>query len=177
MFRKIAIRMMAAALVLAAGTAQAALVHLTANIDGLQETPPVATPASGQGTMTFDTDTRLLTWEISFQNLIAGLTNAHFHGPAAVGVGPAGVKLGIPLQGQTGSLSGLFTGSGTVPVADVSDLLGGLWYINIHSTFRTGGEIRGQVLVTNIPLPPAAWAGLGMMGVLAARRARKGATV
>jgi hypothetical protein len=46
-------------------------------------------------------------------------------------------------------------------------LLSGLWYYNIHTTFDTGGEIRGQVV------PEPATMGLlacGAIGLLIRRR-------
>jgi hypothetical protein len=134
----------ALAVSLVAAPAGAATIYLYANLDGLQETPPVATPATGYADITFDTVTKIMSWTISFSGLIGTTTDAHFHGPAPVGV-PAGVRIGIPhtdglfadtLVGSSGPLSALFE----------SELLGGLWYINIHTTFRPGGEIRGQVI-------------------------------
>ena len=57
-----------------------------------------------------------------------------------------------------GAISGLTSpsiGSAVISAAQGSDLLNGLWYINIHSDrpdgVSAGGEIRGQVLV--IPEP------------------------
>ena len=43
------------------------------------------------------------------------------------------------------------SGSATLEPEQVSQLLAGLWYINIHSTHSPGGEIRGQVLAVPEP--------------------------
>jgi hypothetical protein len=71
--------------------AGATTYNLVASLDGLQETPPVATPATGSATITYDHVTNQLDWTISFSGLIGTITNAHFHGPGAPGV-PAGVS-------------------------------------------------------------------------------------
>ncbi len=129
------------------GRASAALFRIN-NIllEGSQEAPtPVATPGTGLANLTYDPDTNELSWNITFQDLLAGTTAAHFHGPAPIGV-PAGVNIPIGLGTALGQTSGLLQGSATVATEDdQDDLLGGLWYINIHSTLHTGGEIRGQV--------------------------------
>jgi hypothetical protein len=151
-----------------ATSAGAAVLPWTSVIDGAQETPPVVTPATGSAFGTYDTDTNLLTWTITFSGLIGTTNNSHFHGPAAVGVGPAGVRLAIPFTaGVTGDT---LMGSGTVAdEAQEAELLAGLWYINIHSTFAPGGEIRGQVSV--VPEPATfALAGAALAGLCLLRR-------
>jgi hypothetical protein len=135
--------LLAAAALLAAAPASATLYQLTASLDGAQETPPVATPATGSATVTFDDTTNLLSWTISFSGLLGTMTNAHFHGPAPVGV-PAGVRVGIPFT--AGVQADTLVGSATISNAFATELLGGLWYINIHSSLYPGGEIRGQVV-------------------------------
>lgn len=154
----------------AAPSAHAALISLGSYIDGLQETPPVATPATGSATLTYDDVTKLLSWNISYQDLIGTLSNAHFHGPAAPGVGPAAVVLGIPLS-PGGATSGTFVGSATLTLAQEAQLLADLWYINIHSTFKPGGEIRGQVVVVPEPTTLALFAS-GLAGLAFAGRRR-----
>lgn len=55
-----------------------------------------------------------------------------------------------------------------------SDLLGGLWYLNLRTTSFAGGEIRGQMQLTPVPEPEtyALMAGLGLVGFAAYRRYR-----
>jgi len=74
----------------AATSASATSFSLTALLDGAQETPPVITLGTGSLTGTYDDVTNALSWSGSFSSLNSGTTNAHFHGPAAPGVGPAG---------------------------------------------------------------------------------------
>jgi hypothetical protein len=51
----------------------------------------------------------------------------------------------------------------------MADLIDGLYYVNIHSTFRPGGEIRGQILL--VPEPgTAVLLALGIIGLAARRR-------
>ena len=51
----------------------------------------------------------------------------------------------------------------------VSDLEGGQWYINIHSSTFGGGEIRGQILP--VPEPSTLLLlGVGTLGLLGRRR-------
>jgi hypothetical protein len=124
--------------------AGATLFNLGAFIDGAQETPPVATPATGAATITYDDVTNQLNWTIYFEDLVGTITNAHFHGPAAPGV-PAGVQVGIAFT--AGVTSDTLVGAAVLSAAQETMLLSELLYINIHSTFVPGGEIRGQVLL------------------------------
>jgi hypothetical protein len=155
-----------------AGPLQAAVWNFEIFMDGLQETPPEATPGTGIGTASYDDGDGVspnFFWDISFSGLIGTTTNAHFHGPAEIGEGPAGVRVATPIT--LGVTSGSLSGSDTISEALGAELLDGLWYHNIHTTFRTGGEIRGQVSL--IPEPASVMMLVtGLVGMLAAGRCR-----
>jgi hypothetical protein len=68
---------------------------------------------------------------------------AHFHGPAEAGKN-AGVAVWISTKGTPFPTS--FEGEATLTDAQAADLLGGRWYVNIHTAANPGGEIRGQLL-------------------------------
>jgi hypothetical protein len=114
---------------------------LVAICNGAQETPPVA--SSGQGIAAFDIDTaaNTLDYVIYFGNLTGVENNAHIHGYAAPGT-PAGVVHPLPLGNPK-------IGTWNFGAADEPNILAGLAYVNIHSTFAGGGEIRGQILPMN----------------------------
>jgi hypothetical protein len=59
--------------------------------------------------------------------------------------------------------AGVFSGSATLSALNETRLLSGLMYFNIHSTFRTGGEIRGQVYAA---VPEPATLGLLALGLV-----------
>ncbi len=142
-----------AALVLsAAGAAHGGTVGFIVTLDGAQETPSLDTPATASGTVSLDTDTNLLSWSISYQDLSGPLTASHFHGPAPQ-CEPAGVQVTISAGGPP---SGVLRGSATIGAGQAADLQAGLWYVNLHTAQHQGGEIRGQVLPPPLedPLPP-----------------------
>lgn len=160
-------------LALAASPAAATLFNLSASLDGAQETPPVITLGTGTLTATYDDVTNALSWSGSFSALTGTTTDAHFHGPAAVGVGPAAIQ--VPTNAGSGDvfplgvMEGNFSGTATITDGQEADLLAGLWYHNIHSTFRSGGEIRGQVIATPEP-GVAALLAAALVGLALARR-------
>lgn len=127
----------------------AAVIPLTAVLDGLQETPPNASPATGSATMSLDTVANTITMTCSFSGLLGPQNNAHIHGPAAPGV-PAGILVPLPLGQITNQ---------TFPITDVIEghILAGLTYINIHTTVFPAGEIRGQILQEPVSVEPSAW--------------------
>lgn len=144
-------------------------------LDGDQEVPPVVTSGSGTATITYDQAMRLLTWDVDY-TLDYLSTNAHFHGPASVGVN-AGVTVGMTslgpnvadtiTQADLNVTSGSFVGSHTLTEAQEAQLLDDHWYINIHSQGYPAGEIRGQV----VPEPASlALLGLGGLALLKRRR-------
>jgi len=132
------------ALALVAGSAQAAIIVYSFPLDGLQEVPPNASPATGFAMVTLDTATNALDWEVSYAGLLAPLTAAHFHAPAPPGVN-AGVVVPIPIGPSP------MIGSAVVSDAMETWILDGLSYVNLHTTMFPGGEIRGQV----VPEPAA----------------------
>ncbi len=126
----------------------AAIIQLAATIDGAQANAGAGTgsPGTGSATLTFDDQTNLLSWSGSFTGLLDDYTLSHFHGPALPSQN-AGVTVGFSVVLNPDNRSGTFNGGATLSAGQAADLLNGLWYINIHSQFALGGEIRGQVLV------------------------------
>lgn len=121
------------------GAALSARAHITFNItaNGLQETPPNASPATGTGTAEYDEATNSLTLNFSFAGLTGAEIAAHFHTAPPGTAGPVAI--------------GLSTGSPKIGVFHLTDaqeaqLLAGNFYINVHTTAFGGGEIRGQLV-------------------------------
>lgn len=125
-----------------AQTATPQVGTMTAQLSGASEVPPVASGAASASLQArLDRGTRRLAWTIVYSGLSGPLTGAHFHGPASAGEN-AGVAL--PLAG---SLDSPIIGSATLSEAQVTDLVAGKWYLNLHTAPHPSGEIRGQVMV------------------------------
>ena len=111
-------------------------------INGAQETPPNGSAVTGNGILTYDTATKTLCYNFSFDGappLAGGEILAHIHGPAAPGV-PAGIILPLPLGNpKTACIVN------PAPPFNKADLFKGQYYVNIHSGGSPAGEIRGQI--------------------------------
>jgi hypothetical protein len=145
-------------------SASAVIIPLSASMDGAQANAGAGTgsPGTGLGTITLDTSTNLLSWNINWSGLLGTPTAMHFHGPALPNQN-AGVQVNTGVAGPP------VLGNAVLGAGQVSDLLAGLWYLNLHTSPFPGGEIRGQVLV--IPEPSTALLmGLGLVGLGTWRR-------
>ncbi|MGH7176993.1 MAG: CHRD domain-containing protein [Tepidisphaeraceae bacterium] len=144
---------------LVCSTALARPIHFFhADMDGLQETPPNASPASGFADLTVDDVTLDYAFHMEFAGLIAPQTASHIH------TAPVGVAGPVTIPVPVGSPSDLI---GVLTATQYANLLAGLLYINVHSTVFPGGEIRGQF--SEVPEPASAGLLIGA-GLLALKR-------
>ena len=116
---------------------------MVTRLSGFSEVPPVSTAATGSAEISYNVDTRVLQWTVTYSSLSGPATGGHFHGPAMPGAN-APVALGF-----SGSLASPITGNAVLNPAQSADLLAGRWYVNLHTAANPGGEIRGQVVVGN----------------------------
>jgi hypothetical protein len=120
-----------------------------AQMSGAQENPAVTTTATGSFDATYDPASKKMNITVRWQGLSGNATLMHIHGPAAKGVN-AGVLQNFATLFTTttsGSFSTSFVLNGTTQTE--ADLLGGLWYVNIHTGNHPAGEIRGQIELKN----------------------------
>ena len=148
-----------------AATAQATIINLGASMDCVQANAGAGTcgaggTGTGTATITLDDTTSLLSWNISWSGLSGTPTLMHFHGPALPNQN-AGVQVGVGVVGPP------VVGNAVLAAGQVTDLLAGLWYLNLHTTTFAGGEIRGQVLIpepSTLALLGVALAGAALIG-------------
>lgn len=114
---------------------------VTAKLAAANEVP--ANPSTGMGALegSFDKQTKMLNWTVTYSGLTGPVKAGHFHGPAMAGQN-SGVALGF-----TGSVDSPIKGTATLTDAQAADLLAGKWYVNLHTAAHASGEVRGQVVV------------------------------
>jgi hypothetical protein len=136
--------------------------HFQARLEGAQETPPIATAATGSFRATLNSAGTELSFELKYADLEGGnATAAHVHfAQKAVAGGVMFFLCGG--GGKPACPAGDATVTGTVVAADVVGPAGqgiaagdfdsvieamrdGLGYANVHTTQFPTGEIRGQV--------------------------------
>lgn len=121
--------------------AQDRTVQFHATLDGASEVPPNQSQATGKATATLNRDTKVLTYDITYEGLSGPPSAMHFHGPASPGQNsgvqlPISASLTSPVHGTTAALSD----------TQVQQLLDNKWYVNVHTKANPGGELRGQLL-------------------------------
>ena len=134
---------LALATLVAAPAAQAKTTTYRVVLNGKIETPPTDSKGTGTGTVTYDDETKLLSWNIKFSGLTGDATAAHFHGPAKPGV-PANIMVPAAAKGEP--LVSPIVGSATLTDDQAKALTDGQMYFNIHTAKNPPGEIRGQVV-------------------------------
>jgi hypothetical protein len=104
-----------------------------------QEVPANDSKGTGNAEVSYDTTSKMLTWTVNFSGLTGPATVAHFHGPAEPG---KNASVAVLIANMPTSPA---KGTATLTDAQAADLMGGRWYVNVHTAEHRGGEIRGQV--------------------------------
>lgn len=131
-----------AALLALTSRSEAATTDFKADLKGSSEVPANTTTGSGSATVTLDSATNKITWNVSFSGLTGPATAVHIHGPAPAGKN-AGVLIWLSTKGEKATSP--ISGSGSFTAAQASDLMNGQCYVNVHTAANPGGEIRGQL--------------------------------
>ncbi|MBK8771660.1 MAG: CHRD domain-containing protein [Rhizobiales bacterium] len=125
-------------MVAGASFAQAEMLTFKADLTAASEVPPATdSKGSGMATVTVDTDTKKVSWEVTSKDLTGDATAAHIHGPAAAG------ENAPPMIDISANIA---KGSGDITDAQLADLQAGRTYLNIHTMKYPDGEIRGQLM-------------------------------
>ena len=119
--------------------------NVTGSASGAQEVPVVASNGTATIVSTYDADANTLAYTITWADLNDNVNNMHFHGPADPTIS-AGVAIAI--TGWTATKAGTISSTATLTETQEAELLGGKWYYNIHTPFKTSGEIRGNLTAT-----------------------------
>jgi hypothetical protein len=149
------------------GVCRAAPILFVTGLSGPAEAPPNNSPGIGVAIVTFDTAAHTMRVQVTFSGLIGTTTAAHIHAPTALPLtGTAGVATelpsftGFPLGVTSGTYDHTFNtalasfynpaflaaNGGSVANAEAAlfqFMSEGRAYLNVHTTFRPGGEIRG----------------------------------
>jgi hypothetical protein len=139
MFRRVLLAAVLSAAFVSA--ASAATVSYTAHLSGRSEVPKTDSKGKGKLDATFDTQSRIFTYTLTFDGLSGPAAAAHIHGPANRAQ-TAGVVAPLGDKNPTSPVSG------TVTLTDdqVKMLRSHKLYVNVHTAANPGGEIRGQII-------------------------------
>jgi hypothetical protein len=118
------------------------VTNFNMTLTGGQVVPPNTSPGTGNVQVMLNQSTGALLVTGSFTGLTSNATVAHIHGPTGVGqVTPPLITLDVPAL-----TAGTVTGTGTMNNFQMSDMLSGSTYVDIHSDAYPDGEIRAQIV-------------------------------
>lgn len=144
------------------------LSFLRVQLSGYEEVPALSTPGHGTFSAQIDDRNDEITFRLTYDELESAVTQAHIHFEnrtnngniivffcSNLGNGPAGTPACPAAPGVvTGTITpddifgGPVTAQGIAPGEFdelVAAIRAGATYVNVHSTGRQGGEIRGQL--------------------------------
>ena len=128
----------AAIVLLAAGcAADGGYRGTSVTLSGAEEVPPVATSATGNGTITIGAD-KSVSGSVKTSGVAA--TAAHIHEAPAGKNGP----VIVPLAKTSDNVWSVPAGA-KLTDAQYQSFKAGNLYVNVHSAAHKGGEIRGQL--------------------------------
>lgn len=187
-------------LAMTASAAQAAPMEFTTTLSGANEVPPVASAGTGSANVFYDPTAHTLQVNITFSGLTGTTTASHIHCCTALPFQTTPPNAQVATQTPTfpgfplGVTSGVYnsvtfdltlasswnpafiTNHGGTTAQAEADFAAGLFgnksYLNVHSSFAPGGEIRGVLVFVPEPLTVSLF-GVGLAGVAAFRRRRK----
>ena len=131
----------------------ASVITKSLPMSAAQEVPTNPSTATGTINLTYNTDTKVLSYTVTWSGLSDTLVAMHIHNTADPGYN-AGVlqniittSSGIATPGPKFILSGTITATLYIDgqVFKEESLLANKYYMNIHTKKYPGGEIRGQL--------------------------------
>jgi CHRD domain len=133
---------------LALAATQGDSYKVSTSLKASSEVPkPTGAPAGATGTfkgtaVELANDKAKVTWKITFSHLSGKAIAAHIH------IGKPG-KAGPVVLALCGPCKSGQKGSGMLTHAQFAKLEAGAGYVNVHTTKNPGGEIRGQIKVSD----------------------------
>lgn len=169
----------------------------TVDLSGANEAPPTNSPGVGNGTVTFDLNLLTMRVAFSFSGLVSTTTAAHIHCCTSL----AGLATNVGVASQTPSFglfhfrvtsghmdqtfdlsqpvsynSAFIFNHGQTVSSALNALLAGVAegkaYLDIHTEALPGGEIRGFLQPTAVPVPAAIWLFGSVIGLFSLSRRR-----
>ena len=125
----------------------------TANLDGAQETPPVVTEGTGQGTATLSNNQLELVVELTARGLTGPVRTAHIHNAPAGEPGSILFDLTdfiVEVDGMVTINTTITLGTVIPDITTVAALFMDQLYFNLHTDANPNGEIRGQILTADV---------------------------
>lgn len=102
--------------------------------------PATSSTCAGRITVTYDTETKIVTWNGVYSGCSSPVLGAHFHLGDSSRAGPV-----IQQVFDYKTAKSQFTGSVNIVAWQEQKLLAGEWYFDIHTANNIGGAIRGQI--------------------------------
>lgn len=116
---------------------------ISGDADGSQVVPGVSGTGTGTISGTYDPNTRVLTYQSSWNGLTGAPSTGGFYVAAR---GSNGVAVGAPWTfDPTATSTGTTSGTMTLTEAQGAQLTAGNWYYSYSTLANAGGEIRGQI--------------------------------